>query len=307
MLNDFWIPSLAFIETYKGSVNRWECDENDHQNVRFYLAKLNQGLAIALQAFGLTNRHSAAQLLANTRTLHIRFLREARLASPQMLQCGLLEVTPGDELKIVSILTNTLTQEASASFITTIDIQGFALPPLTHSCVNLPELAQPRGVRDEPSRYSSISRAVALECGFAEIGAGSVSTNECSWANVMDSAAIMGRFSDGMPNLWAQFSTQAEMDARSNGSTGGAVLEYRMQFHQPLMPQSTFSHLAGIHELGNKTQSICHLMFGSTNHQLAVSAEALAISMDWTTRKSIAIPAERRQRIEALKLQPPPR
>ena len=26
--------------TYRGSVNRWECDENDHMNVRYCVEKL---------------------------------------------------------------------------------------------------------------------------------------------------------------------------------------------------------------------------------------------------------------------------
>ena len=30
--------------TYRGSVNRWECDENDHLNVRFCEQKLYQTL-----------------------------------------------------------------------------------------------------------------------------------------------------------------------------------------------------------------------------------------------------------------------
>ncbi|GIS19885.1 MAG: hypothetical protein CM15mP120_18010 [Pseudomonadota bacterium] len=31
--------------SYRGSVNRWECDENDHLNVRFCEQKLWQTLA----------------------------------------------------------------------------------------------------------------------------------------------------------------------------------------------------------------------------------------------------------------------
>ena len=34
--------------TYRGSVNRWECDENDHLNVRFCEQKLYQTLLSGL-------------------------------------------------------------------------------------------------------------------------------------------------------------------------------------------------------------------------------------------------------------------
>ena len=33
------------IEVYRGSINTWECDEMGHMNVRFYVAKMMEGLA----------------------------------------------------------------------------------------------------------------------------------------------------------------------------------------------------------------------------------------------------------------------
>ena len=33
------------IELYRGSINTWECDEMGHMNVRFYVARMMEGLA----------------------------------------------------------------------------------------------------------------------------------------------------------------------------------------------------------------------------------------------------------------------
>ena len=82
---------MSLVPCYRGSVNAWECDENDHLNVRFYLAKANQGLPFVLDAIGLP----AAALLKmdahpRIRAQHVRFLKEARPAVPLTVYAGLV-------------------------------------------------------------------------------------------------------------------------------------------------------------------------------------------------------------------------
>jgi len=43
---------VALVPCYRGCVNAWECDENDHLNVRLDLATANQGLPFVLEAIG---------------------------------------------------------------------------------------------------------------------------------------------------------------------------------------------------------------------------------------------------------------
>jgi acyl-CoA thioester hydrolase len=298
---------MTLLETYRGSVNRWECDENDHQNVRFYLAKLQQGLLIGLSKTGLTKPSNAPSLLKCVTSHHIRYLREARIAVPQVIHCGVLEHQPGHSLKLLSLMRNSSNNELLATFITDLDLTINTASQLIEmaniNLVSAPADALAKGVSAAPSTYARLSPKQALDVGFAQVGAGVISANECSNDGDIEVFQVMGRLSDGMPNLWALFQTDEELQARSNGITGGAVLEYRLTFHQQVQQGMQFSHLAGIHALGNKTQSICHLMYESTTNALLVSAEALGISMDLNTRKSIAIPQARRERISALLLQ----
>ena len=79
---------MAFLSCYLGSVNRWECDENDHLNVRFYAQKINQSVATFLHE----------TLGPNTLTItrqHLRFVQEARIATPLRVDCGLVDVGRG--------------------------------------------------------------------------------------------------------------------------------------------------------------------------------------------------------------------
>lgn len=298
---------MSLVNTYRGSVNTWECDENNHQNVRFYLAKMHQGLILGVSKLGLTEPDNAAALLKSITSHHIRFLREAQVAVPQAIQCGVIDYQPGQSLKLLSLMRNTNTGELSATFITdlTLDAASSALLKANPIFVatELPADAQPRGVHDGTSDYAGLSAQQAVEHGFCEVGAGVISAAECARDGHIETFQVMGRMSDGMPNLWALFQSEAEQQARSEGITGGAVLEYRLTFHQAMSAGTQFSQLAGIHALGNKTQNICHLIYDAANGHLLVSAEALSISMDLTSRKSIAIPAARRERITALLLQ----
>ncbi len=298
---------MSLVDTYRGSVNTWECDENNHQNVRFYLAKMHQGLILGLTKLGLTEPANAAALLKSVTSHHIRFLREAQVAVPQLIRCGVVDYQPGQRLTLLSLMYNNNTGELSASFITELrlDATNSALlkPNAFVETVELPVDAQPRGVTARNSDYAELSAQQALKLGFHEVGAGVISAAECGRDGDIELFQVMGRMSDGMPNLWALFQSEAEQQARSEGLTGGAVLEYRLTFHQTISAGTQISQLAGIHGLGNKTQNICHLIYDAANGQLLVSAEALSISMDLTSRKSIAIPAARRERINSLLLQ----
>ena len=68
--------------TYRGSVNRWECDENDHLNVRFCEQKLYQTLLSGLLANDCIGVADVADLPRNVRRQHIRFQAESRIAAP---------------------------------------------------------------------------------------------------------------------------------------------------------------------------------------------------------------------------------
>ena len=68
--------------SYQGSVNRWECDENDHMNVRFYVRKLSETLFNGLLELGLSNSGGFDDVVGGLSSQHFRFLKEARLALP---------------------------------------------------------------------------------------------------------------------------------------------------------------------------------------------------------------------------------
>jgi len=82
------------IELYRGSINTWECDEMGHMNVRFYVAKMMEGLVELAHAAGLAHAfRERAQSTLRPRDQHIRFIEEAHAGAPFTMTGCVLEVS----------------------------------------------------------------------------------------------------------------------------------------------------------------------------------------------------------------------
>ena len=93
--------------------------------------------------------------------------------------------------------------------------------------------------------------------------------------------------------------TEAELSRRSHGIEGGALVELRIAWHAPLRAGSLFTIQSGIAAVGPKTQQFVHLFFDEVSRACVATARGIAVAMDLKTRKAIALPDERRRRIEA--------
>jgi acyl-CoA thioester hydrolase len=277
---------------YWGSVNRWECDENDHLNVRFYAHKANQALQILITGLGLGGG------LPAIRIQHIRFLREARVATPLRVDCG---VTRADAraIEVLAVMHHNVSGEVLATFLASLHTSAGSAAATS---VAVPGCAGPRGIDPSALPMPPPSRDQALALGYRVVGRGVISDDECDRAGVALPHVYIGRISDGMPNLWAFVNAAEEQTAREEGGIGGAALEQRLEILQPLTAGTVFTQLSGLRALGSKTQQMSHLLYDEGRNRLAARAEAIGVAMDLATRKALPISPERRQRLEPLLL-----
>ena len=81
-------------ELYCGSINSCLCDEMEHMNVHFYVAKAMEGLAELAAIVGLGNAFRPnAQSTLRPRDQHIRFMKEAHAGAPFTMTGCVLEVS----------------------------------------------------------------------------------------------------------------------------------------------------------------------------------------------------------------------
>ena len=86
-----------------------------------------------------------------------------------------------------------------------------------------------------------------------------------------------------MPNLW----THLAGDERVSKHEGGAVVEFRRRYHQPLRVNQPFVVASGLLDAQGKIQRFVHLLFNAETGMCCASAQAVAVRMDLQARKAI--------------------
>ncbi len=281
---------MNFVLGFRGSVNRWECDENDHLNVRFYNRMVWESLHSALPALGVDGDW-------RLHSVHQRYLAEARLATPIAGYCALV-AADAEGVTVLVELRNPMRETVLASFVCVLHGARAA----SQAALQLPKHAGARGIVDGAPSLEDVPLSALAAHGPVQVGSGVFRPEECAADGVVPFYAYMGRISDAMPNLWARLQTEEEMAARSEGFQGGAVLEYRMAFHGMLRAGGAFEVWSGVRHVAEKTQQFEHLLYDSASGACIVSAQAIAVVLDLGTRRSVVIPESRRARMQALQI-----
>ena len=272
----------------RSSVNRWECDENDHLNVRFYVRMMYDCLQERFRQLGVTRS-------VEVTSQHMRFVNEARLATPIS---GWVAEVANQPLTFLVELRHTGTDDVLAAFL--VEVAGDYDVVLQNE--PLPAHAGSRGVPAVTAPFANLSIDDAKARGFITSGLGVVAAGEVAGDGFMAPPAFMWRMSDSMPNLWQHLQTPEEMSARSDGFVGGAVVEYRMDFHRRMGAGDSYEVLSGVSEVTEKLQHFVHLFFNVSRGECVMSARAVGLVLDLATRRSMVIPPERRTRMLRLRV-----
>jgi acyl-CoA thioester hydrolase len=120
-----------------------------------------------------------------------------------------------------------------------------------------------------------------------------VQREDCDAEGVMRESGMMAKVAEGMPHFF-----QAMRDRPRTNDVGGAALEYRFVFRKWPRLGDFVEVRSGLKSMGAKTYNICHFVFDVENGECLASAEAVTVSFDLTTRKSIEIPGELRASME---------
>jgi acyl-CoA thioester hydrolase len=279
------------LEVWRGGVNTWECDENGHMNVRFYVARAMEGvvgLAAALGLGGAFRERANATLLV--RDHHIRFLREAHAGSPLHMVAGVIDI--GEcEARLLQLLVHSGTGELAASFQTVVvhATTGEERPfPWSAPTLRLaetlrmpvPPRAAPRSL-DLTAISGTASLARADELGLIRLSAGAVGMIECDVFGRMRPEVFIGRVSDGIPILGAALRAGAPPRP---GRVGGAVLEYRIAYAAWPQAGDRLVVRSGLAAVSEKTQRYVHWMLDPDTGRPWATAEAVAVALDLDAR-----------------------
>ncbi len=293
------------IEVYRGTPNAWECDEMGHMNVRFYLAKLMEGVgvfcyhAVMPNAFR-TNAPSTVQL----KDLHIRFVKEAHAGAPVYMTAGALEVAESSALIYVQV--NHLDGEPCAAFrfrMDHIDIhtrQPFLWSPKTIEALKsltaeTIEVTAPRSIDFNATSNPPPTMETASEMGCLQIGTGLVLPEQCDVFGNMKTDFFIGRVSDSAPHLidsTGKGLSRSPSPDQEGQRIGTAALEYRFIFHNRPIAGDTFVVYGGLGEIASKTFGLFYWLMDPHTNTAYATVQATLVQFDLDTRKAVPLPSE---------------
>lgn len=303
------------IELYRGSANTWECDENGHMNVRFYVARMMEGLAeLAAQAAMPHVFREKASSTLRPRDQHIRFIREAHAARPFVMTGCVLEVAESSVLVYQQI--DHLSGEPCAAYRTWVDHfdieSGRTFPfgraaraALEGMIGTAPADLGPRSLDFSAAPVAAPKLADADAAGALTIGRGVVPDHHCDPHGFLRAEFVLGRTSDSMPVLlrpWRDRMAEIARAAGESARSGGAVLEYRIVYRRWPRAGDRYVMRSSLAFMKEKTHSFVHWMLDPRTGEAWTTSQAVAVALNLETRK--IIPASPAMQAEMLKLVP---
>ncbi len=292
---------------YQGSVNTWECDDGGHLNVRFHFERAMTGLAHLARALEMPRAFTArAGATLVPLEAHIRFLREARPGAPLVMHGGVVKL---EETQAQVCLDMRHADGAPASCfmlkVAHVDTRGFR--PFRWSARSrdaskrlrcaLPAHAKPPSIdlARTPSEEASLQRA--LELGATRIGGAMATPDQCDAFARLRGEHFVGRVSDSVPNLLSQWRQEAAAANNGASAPAGAVVEARVVYRRFPRPGDLIEVYRGVAEVGEKTLRLVHWLCDPESGRAWASMEAVALTFDTATRKTIAPSPEARARL----------
>ena len=290
------------VEIWSGGVNTWECDEMGHMNVRFWVAKAQEGLAGLAAQLGMPRAFAAdGEATVIVREQHIRFLREAKAGAALYMTGGVIEIGESDARLLLVIRHPT--GEPAATFqllvehATTRDMRPFPWPVRIREKAQalrteVPAFAAARSVDLSPV-IPTASLARADELGLTRIGLGVIGPAECDVFSRMRPEIFIGRVSDGVGRLFGETRPGPEAaDGEPAPRIGGAVLEYRVLHLAWPEAGDRVELRSGFAGCDARTRRVMHWMVDPETGAPWASAEAVVISFDLDKRKVVDISPE---------------
>lgn len=269
-------------------------------NVRFYVARMMEGLAGVGHAIGLPSAFGAhPRTTLRLREQHIRFMREARAGDPFTMWACMLEL--GESSALLYQQIDHADGQPCASFRTWIEHveagSGAVLPWSAHIRAHweplrgeAPPACAPRSIDLSLCPLPSATTAEADAVMAPEIGRGVIRHQECEPSGIMMPEFFIGRISDSVGHLLRPWRSLLASQAKARGESlrmGGAVLEYRLIYRKWPRAGDRFVIRSGRGFRTEKTHSFVHWVIDPVTGEAFCTSQAVAVNLDLDKRKIV--------------------
>lgn len=283
---------MSALETLFSFVNCWECDENDHLNVQFYLARFDEADRQFRLLAGLSDSLAGAR-----RARHVRFHSEL-FAGDTLSMTSHIAFDGPYMLTVVHALRRTadgvLAATAIDGYAPSDSIARELRRRFAAVSAPMPDLAQPRGA-------PPVTEVVPLTLRHVEAAGARVThrttvlSRHTGPDGRADDAFAAACFVDAAPHAWNITPMTDTWLAERN--LGRVVTELRVVWFGPLKPGDPVVTLSGLTGAGSTTFTLRHHLFESRAQRLVAMADVVSLALDLETRKSVRLDEEIRSAI----------
>jgi len=275
---------MPAFETLFSFVNCWECDENDHLNVQFYLARFDE----ADRQFRLLTGLSDA-LAGVRRARHVRYHAELYSGDTLVMTSHIAFDGPY-MLTVVHELRRTIDGALAATAV-----DGYAPSDqmarelrkrFDAAAAPMPDAALPRGLTTTPEATSLTTRQVEA-AGAALTHRATVLPRHIGPDGRAEDAFAVACFSEAAPHLWNRTPmTEAWLEARD---LGRVAVEMKLVWTSPLKLGDTVMTLSGVTGAAATTFSFRHHLFEARTNRLVLICDVVALAMSLKTRRAVRL------------------
>ncbi len=270
------------IETHRSFVDTWECDENAHMNVQFYLKRFDE--AARFLRFMDGDGDMAAAL---PRIRHVRFHAELDAARSAVIESGVIGNGPFEGWA-VHMMRESASGKLSA---TAIDSPDGGTGGRARADEKAVAEALPRSLNAEP--LVPVDGDTVLRQGGLVSHRCIVRPSECDTNGEMLQQFYIARFTSGAPHAW----DHAGIGTRwlfENGF-GRVAVEMKIDHHAPARAGDPVLLYTRLEIQGEKLLRLHHELVRAGDGAALASAEVIALVLDLKTRKSVALPEQIRK------------
>ncbi len=296
----------SLVETCRGFVNTWECDENDHYNVQFYFAKKSEADAHFRLRLGLSPSNASTNVVhVRPHQDHVRFHAELRAADTFTLRTGVVDLGESTMTVFHSMIGSD--DGLAATFVSdwqNVDAHsGKPVPWLKESreraerhLVDLPDYAKRRSA-DRRAPFPDPTLDDLKERDLLTVYRGLVVPSDCDATGKMMPRYYISRSSDGAGHFWNAFGFDSRDLFEQNRGT--VVVEYLLTYCRPFKAGDAITTQSFVRSIGDKTTSFTHLLFNADTGRMGAIADVTAVLLDQTRRKVIKFSDDERARFES--------
>ncbi|WP_029063977.1 thioesterase family protein [Labrenzia sp. DG1229] len=273
--------------TFYSFVNRWECDENDHLNVQFYFSRFEEADRQFRLMCGLSETIVGAR-----RVRHVRYHRELRTGDlitvhssvafdgPHMLTV-VHEMRDGTTGTLAATALDGYEPSPNSAKSLRQRFKEFQTPMISE--------AAPRGIPSGPAGLRT-SLPGLLSHGAEICFRGTVLPRNIGPDGKADDQFALSCFTDGVAHVWQR--TPMDHAYLNQNGYGRVAAEMKLTWSTPVKSGDTVVVATGFTSVNANTFSMRHHLFESRTTRLVATLDVVALTMDLSTRKAVALPEE---------------